>query len=388
MKKQPFSLRRLTVFLCCTLLSMLGHHARAESAAGTTVITSAKAAVLIERSTGNILLAAQENLPLPMASTTKVMTALLAMEMGDPDAVVTVGRNAYGVPGTSIYLSQGERITLRDLLYGLLMASGNDAAVAIAEHIGGDVDTFCRMMTQRAAQLGCKHTVFVNPHGLPAQGHQTTAYDLALIARAAMEQPLFREIVSTRRASIPWEGRSYHRILNNKNRLLTDYEGATGIKTGYTKAAGRCLVFGAERGGMEVIGVVLCCGDWFDEAARLMDLGFAKYELFTACTADETIRRLPVENGIQETVGILPQKTLCAPVPVGYLPALVLDLPDSLPAGLPVGETVGTAQLTLDGRMLCSVPLITGETVGRRDYGYELNRMWRLWPSQPDQMAQ
>ena len=206
MKKQPFSLRRLTVFLCCTLLSMLGHHARAESAAGATVITSAKAAVLIERSTGNILLAAQENLPLPMASTTKVMTALLAMELGDPDAVVTVGRNAYGVPGTSIYLSEGERITLRDLLYGLLMASGNDAAVAIAEHIGGDVDTFCRMMTQRAAQLGCKHTVFVNPHGLPAQGHQTTAYDLALIARAAMEQPLFREIVSTRRASIPWEG--------------------------------------------------------------------------------------------------------------------------------------------------------------------------------------
>lgn len=388
MMKQRFSLRRLTVFLCCTLLSMLGHHARAESAAGTTVVTSAKAAVLIERSTGNILLAAQENLPLPMASTTKVMTALLALEQGDPDAVVTVGRNAYGVPGTSIYLSEGERITLRDLLYGLLMASGNDAAVAIAEHIGGDVDTFCRMMTERAAQLGCKHTVFVNPHGLPAQGHQTTAYDLALIARAAMEQPLFREIVSTKRASIPWEGRSYHRILNNKNRLLTDYEGTTGIKTGYTKAAGRCLVFGAERNGMEVIGVVLCCSDWFNEAARLMDLGFADYELFTACTTEETLRRLPVENGIQETVGILPQKTLCAPVPVGYLPALVVDLPNSLPAGIPAGETVGSAQLTLDGRVLCSVPLVTGETVGQRDYGYELNRLWRMWPSVPERMAQ
>lgn len=126
-----------------------------------------------------------------------------------------------------------------------MLASGNDAAVAIAEHIGGSVDAFCQKMTQRAAELGCENTVFVNPNGLPVQGHHTTAYDLALIAREAMRYDLFREIVSTKRASIPWEGRSYNRILNNKNRLLSDYEGATGIKTGYTKSAGRCLVFGA-----------------------------------------------------------------------------------------------------------------------------------------------
>lgn len=388
MKNRFHMLRRLAMVLCCTLLSMLNHQAQAEAAPEAAVATSAKAAVLIERSTGNILLAAQENLPLPMASTTKVMTALLALELGNMEDVVTVGRNAYGVPGTSIYLSEGEKITLRDLLYGLLLASGNDAAVAIAEHIGGDVDTFCRMMTERARELGCTQTVFINPHGLPVQGHQTTAYELALIAREAMNHSLFREIVSTRRASIPWEGRSYHRILNNKNRLLTDYEGATGIKTGYTKAAGRCLVFGAQRNGMEVIGVVLCCGDWFEEAARLMDLGFAKYEFFTAYAQGESVRRLPVQDGVAETVGIVTGGTLGAPLPKGYLPALELDLPDALPAGMEAGETVGTARLMLEGRVLASVPLVAGETIGQRNYRYELERLLQLWPAKAGEMAQ
>lgn len=387
MKGLMQKIRKLALVLCCTVLSLLNSHARAETA-GTVVHTSAKAAVLIERTTGNILLCANENAPLPMASTTKVMTALMALELGNLNDVVTVGRNAYGVPGTSIYLSQGERITLKDLLYGLLMASGNDAAVAIAEHIGGDVDTFCRMMTQRAAELGCRDTVFINPHGLPAEGHHTTAYDLALIAREAMNHPLFREIVSTRRASIPWEGRSYNRILNNKNRLLTDYEGATGIKTGYTKAAGRCLVFGACRDGMEVIGVVLCCGDWFDEAARLMDAGFTRYEFYPVLGKGESIRQLPVTDGIAETVSILASDQLAAPLPKGYLPALELDLPETLPAGLPAGEQIGTARLVLDGQVLHTVPLITGETIGQRDYGYELERFWRLWPNRAEEMVQ
>ena len=221
-------LRAVALLICCTVLTLLGSSAQAEEE----VDTSARAAVLIDRGTGMVLLCHNENEPLPMASTTKVMTALLALEKGNLDDVVTVGRNAYGVPGTSIYLNLGERITLRDLLYGLLLASGNDAAVAIAEHIGGSVEAFCAMMTERAAELGCENTVFVNPNGLPAEGHHTTAYDLALIAREAMKNETFREIVSTQRASIPWEGRSYDRVLNNKNRLLSDYEGATGIKTG------------------------------------------------------------------------------------------------------------------------------------------------------------
>lgn len=343
--KLPAKLRAVTLFLCCAVLTLLGGGARAEEE----VETGARAAVLIERNTGMVLLCHNENEPLPMASTTKVMTALLALEKGNLDDVVTVGRNAYGVPGTSIYLNLGEHITLRNLLYGLLLASGNDAAVAIAEHIGGSVEAFCAMMTERAAELGCENTVFVNPNGLPAEGHHTTAYDLALIAREAMKHETFREIVSTRRASIPWEGRSYDRILNNKNRLLTDYEGATGIKTGYTRAGRRCLVFGARRDGLEVIGVVLNCANWFDEAARLMDLGFERYEGFTALSEGETVRVLPVTDGTQDTVYICAGADLTAPVPKGEIPSLEYDMPDSLPAGMQMGDTVGEARLLLDG---------------------------------------
>ena len=378
-------LRKLTALLCAALAVF---HTTAQAESGETVDSCAKSAILIERETGEVLLSHRPDEALPMASTTKVMTALLALEYGKLDEVVTVGKNAYGVPGTSIYLNLGERITLRDLLYGLLLASGNDAAVAIAEHIGGDVETFCRMMTERAAQLGCTDTVFATPHGLPSKEHHTTARDLSLIAREAMSHALFREIVSTQRASIPWEGRSYQRILNNKNRLLAEYEGATGIKTGYTKAAGRCLVFGAKRDGLEVIGVVLNCGDWFGEAARLMDTAFANYELFTAFTPDETIRVLPVENGTQETVCVKPARTLCAPVKKGEIPVLEVDLPETVSAGLSEGDKIGEARLVHQGRVLACVELSAGESLAVRDYAFELDRVLRNWPVQPQALAE
>lgn len=382
MKKMSLQkLRSFVIVLCCALLTVLNGSARAEETVTETAIdSSAKAAVLIERNTGIVLLHHNADQPLPMASTTKVMTALMVLERGNLDDMVTVGRSAYGVPGTSIYLSLGEQITLRDLLYGLMLASGNDAAVAIAEHIGGDVDTFCAMMTTRAEELGCDSAVFVNPHGLPASGHHTSATDLALIAREAMSHDLFREIVSTRRGSIPWEGRSYNRILNNKNRLLSEYEGATGIKTGYTKAAGRCLVFGAKRDGLEVIGVVLCCGDWFNEAKRIMDLGFARYEQFTALSAGETVRVLPVAEGKVDMVYICAQRDLTAPVPKGKIPTLEYDMPDILIAGLEAGDEVGEARIMLDGNTLARTPLVLTESLSVRDYQFELEHIWELWP--------
>lgn len=375
------SLKRLTVLLLCALLMM--RTAQAEE-----IDSSARAAVLIERETGRVLYTHNARESLPMASTTKVMTALLALEQGCLDDVVTAGRNAYGVPGTSIYLNLGEKVILRDLLYGLMLASGNDAAVAIAEHIGGDVDAFCRRMTERAAELGCTGTVFSTPHGLPAENHHTTALDLALIAREAMSHELFRSIVSTRRASIPWEGRDYARILNNKNKLLTTYEGATGIKTGYTKAAGRCLVFGAERDGLELIGAVLNCGNMFEEAARLMDMGFAEYEMFTALEAGETVRVLPVHEGTQETVCIQAARRLAAPVKKGVIPSLEYDLPEGVEAGAKQGDQVGQARLLAGDELLVSTPLVLGESLSVRDYRFELDRLVRNWMAQPVTMME
>lgn len=349
------------------------------------VSTSASACVIIDEASGRVLLSHNAEMPLPMASTTKVMTALLALELGDLDAPVTCGRNAFGVPGTSIYLAEGETLTLREMLYGLMLASGNDAATAIAEHIGGSVADFCRMMTQRAAELGCTSTVFLTPHGLPCEGHYTTAHDLAFIARQAMGNETFREIVSTTRATIPWEGRPYDRVLNNKNRLLTTYEGATGIKTGYTRKAGRCLVFGAERDGMRIIGVVLNCPDWFDEAARLMDLAFERYESVTMLLAGDTAGELRISHGDADTVQAVLADDLTGVVPKGTIPQVEIDLPEEAEAPIQAGQRLGTARLTAGGAVIAEAELTAASAVARDDFPARWTLYWRNWLATPAQ---
>ena len=345
--------------------------------------TSAKACVIIDEASGRVLLSHNAEATLPMASTTKVMTALLALELGNLDAPVTCSRTAFGVPGTSIYLAEGETLTLREMLYGLMMASGNDAATAIAEHIGGTVEDFCRMMTTRAAELGCKNTVFLTPHGLPCEGHYTTARDLALIAREAMTHPEFREIVGTTRATIPWEGRTYDRVLNNKNKLLTAYEGATGIKTGYTKKAGRCLVFGAEREGMRIIGVVLNCPDWFNEAVRLMDMTFERYEAVTMLHAWESVGSIPVAHADGASVEALLTTDLTGVMPKGALPQVEVDLPDTLDAPIQAGQVIGTARLISGGTVIAEVPLAASTDVARDDFPARWLMYWRNWLGTP-----
>ena len=344
------------------------------------VSTSAKACIIIDEATGCTLLQHNADAPLPMASTTKIMTALLALEQGDLTAPVTCSRNAFGVPGTSIYLSQGETLTLEQMLYGLMLASGNDAAVAIAEHIGGSVEDFCRMMTTRAAELGSTDTVFLTPHGLPCDGHHTTARDLALIAREAMTHETFRAIVSTQRGKIPWEGRGYDRVLNNKNKLLSTYEGCTGIKTGYTKAAGRCLVFGAERDGMRIIGVVLNCYDWFNEAARLMDTAFAQYEPITLMNAGEWLRTLPVEVADGAEVGAVLTADLTGIIPRDQFPQIEIDLPQSLEAPVQAGDILGEVRMLHGETVLCAVPLAAERDVARDDFASRWETFVRAWP--------
>ena len=344
--------RLLFPLLTLLLVLLLLPRAQAEE-----VATSAKACIIIDEASGRVLLSHNAETPLPMASTTKVMTALLAIERGNLGDPVTCSRNAFGVPGTSIYLSQGETLSLREMLYGLMLASGNDAAVAIAEHIGGTAEEFCRMMTDRAAELGCQNTVFLTPHGLPCDGHYTTAHDLAPIARQAMTQPLFREIVSTRRATIPWEGRPYSRVLSSKNKLLATYEGATGIKTGYTRKAGRCLVFGAERNGMRIIGVVLNCPDWFDEAARLMDRAFQRYESVTMLNAGESLRTLPVAHSGGASVRAVLAADLRGVVLQGTIPSIEIDLGrEELDAPVIRGTPLGVARLISGGEVIAEVP--------------------------------
>ena len=339
----------------------------------------ARSALLMEMETGRVLYEQNAHEALPMASTTKIMTALLALERGSLDELVSTGPNAYGVPGTSMYLEMGEQLTLEQMLYGLMLASGNDAAVAIAEHIGGTAEDFCALMTARAAEIGCENTVFTTPHGLPAAGHHTTAWDLCLIAREALKHPVFRQIVSTRRASLPWAGHDYDRVLTNKNKLLADYPGAIGVKTGYTKAAGRCLVFAAQRNGMTLIGAVLNCPDWFAEATALLDQGFDAWQRVTILSQGEAVREIPVTGGTRASVRAVAAADVAAPVRLDAWPDLILDLPGSLEAGIEQGQQIGTASLRDAGQTLITVPLIAAEAVPARTFRAGMGRIFAAW---------
>lgn len=238
---------------------------------GVYIQNSAQAALLLDATEGRILFSQNASARLPMASTTKIMTAIVAIENMPTDYVVTVAKEAVGIEGSSIYLYAGEQITCLDLLYGLMLESGNDAAVALAIAVGGTEERFIMLMNEKAKELGLKDTRFSNPHGLPAENHFTSAADLARLTDYALQNELFAEIVSTKKMTA-CEGTRYY---VNHNRLLFSYEGMIGVKTGYTQASGRCLVTAARRYGRTLICVTL--NDYYCSAdhVRMLDSGFS-----------------------------------------------------------------------------------------------------------------
>ncbi len=240
------------------------------------VSTSARGAVLINADTGEIIFEQNANERLPMASTTKIMTALLLCEMGDMEKEITVTAEMVRVEGTSMGLLAGDKVTHRALLYGMLLASGNDAANVTAYSLGGTVDGFVKMMNDRAAKMGLENTHFETPSGLDGEEHYTTAYELSIIAKTALENKLFAKACASKTAALYYGNPPYRRTLTNHNKLLNTYPGATGVKTGYTKKSGRCLVSSAEREGKRVIAVTLNDpNDWNDHKA-LLDYGLEK----------------------------------------------------------------------------------------------------------------
>lgn len=335
----------------------------------------ASGAILLDVQTARVLADRNAHQKLPMASTTKVMTALIALEYGKLDEIVTVPASAYGVEGSSMYLNKGEKVSLEDLLYGLMLVSGNDAAIAIAEHIGGSVENFARMMNERAREIGCVNTNFVTPNGLPDPNHYTTAYDLGLIAATAMRNPEFRTIVGT----------TYHqtttgdvkRTLKNKNKILWQYDGGNGVKTGFTKAAGRCLVFSAQRDGHDIVGVVLNCPDMWNDAMALLNYGFDAYEWKEYVTAGSVIRQVPVEQGMKNNLEVVAKRSILIPVKRDVQEDIQLRVicPQVLQAPVLIGQTVGSLEVHADGKVLASTPLVSAKTVLRKDY---MHYLWRI----------
>jgi D-alanyl-D-alanine carboxypeptidase len=332
-------------FLCLLCLCLLTRPVAAAPS------VSAKGAVLIDAATGTVLAEKNAGERRLIASTTKIMTGLVAIEMcGDLDERLEVPAAAVGVEGSSLYLREGQLISMRDLLYGLLLKSGNDAAAALAIHCAGSVEDFAVMMNEKATGLGLKDTNFCNPHGLNAEGHYSTARDMAVLTRAALENETFSHIVSSKYAQINGI------TIKNHNRLLWSYEGADGVKTGYTVSAGRCLVSSATRDGMRLIVVTLNDhNDWADHTAML-DYGFNNYTLQTLCLEDKLFATVPMIGG--ENVAVKAAKTTRVLLKKGKELNVDVTLPRYLWGPVIPGSRIGMLTASLDGKVLARCPLL------------------------------
>ena len=318
---------------------------------------SAQSSVLIEAESGKVLFQHNSTLPKTMASTTKIMTGLLAVESGKFDDVVTVSQKAASQEGTSMYLKAGEKVSFSELIYGLLLSSGNDAAVAIAEHLCGSVEEFAAKMTNRAKTAGAYQTTFKNPNGLDEDGHCTTALDMAKITAHAMKNEKFAEIVSTN--SITLSKGTY----TNHNKLLKMYDGVCGVKTGYTKKSGRCLVSACRKNGVMLIAVTLNAPDDWNDHMKMYDFGFSNYNLITPVTKNDIFGTVKAENG--QSVELIYDKNISL-----YLSAeeqkrleILNDTPVSISLPVKKGQKIGTVSAYLDGKKLDMCNLVSKDEI-------------------------
>jgi len=351
---------------------------------------NALGAILVEENSMRVLWERNPNIPLPMASTTKIMTCIIALENGNLEDVVVASKRAVAAPKVKLYLQVGEKQTLEDLLYALMLQSSNDAAIAIAEHIGGSVEAFCQMMTQRARELGAKATTFKTPNGLDAPGHQSSPFDLALMAKHAYEKPAFLKIINTPSRNIPsspLEGSRPHN-LQNKNSFLNSYQGANGIKTGFTGLAGHCFVGGAKREDMQLFVVVLGSG-WgaggrnqkYTDTIRLMEYGFNNYKIIPIKQAMDQAGVIPVIKGEQDFVPLAYGQALSLPLTTEESKKIYIsiDIPEDLEAPIKSREPIGKAQVFIDGSLVKTLPIITTSSVEERTIMSSFKKVIDKW---------
>jgi D-alanyl-D-alanine carboxypeptidase (penicillin-binding protein 5/6) len=336
------------------------------------------AAVVVEESTGRILYDKNALARRSIASTTKIMTALVALENANVEDEVVISKRAAGIGGSTIGLRQGEKYTLRELLYALLLNSANDAAIAIAEHVGGSVEGFAVMMNKRAASLGAVNSNFVTPHGLDRENQYSTAYDVALITIEALKHPLFCEMVSTVSSYIPGHN------LYNTNELLGSYPGADGVKTGYTGKAGRCLVSTAKKNGMRLISVVLGSptrSARAEASRRLLDYGFENFRMYKLMSKGEVYAKIPVYRGVSEYVALRADRDIVLPLSRREAEMLKVRelVPDIVNAPVHAGSVSGYVEFVLEGRVLAQNMLTVSEDIRKTNYLDYLSLIFDAW---------
>lgn len=344
--------------LCCVCLCLTVLLAVLDPVAGA-VSTGASSAILIDAESGRVLYEQNAHEPRYIASITKLMTALVAMESGHSmDEIVQIKKEYTGAEGSSMYLREGEELTLEALMYGLLLASGNDAALAVAGYCAGSVGEFVARMNRKAVLLGMENTRFVNPSGLTEEGHMSTAFDMARLAAACMKNETIAKMVGTRTITIA--GRSF----TNHNKLLWRYEGCIGMKTGYTERSGRTLISCAQREGQRLIAVTLNdANDWADHAAML-DYGFANYTRTRLSAAGERYARLPVSGSLLSFVQVEAADEIYYPLAAGEELRREVSLARWTQAPVARGQTAGTITWYLGDRVVAVCPLVYGQSAG------------------------
>ncbi len=304
------------------------------------ISVSARAGALYVQALDKFIYSKNADTRLPMASTTKIMTALVAIENSDLDSKVRINESVCGIEGSSLYLKPGEELSMRDLLYGLMLRSANDAAEAIAYEIAGGISEFAAMMNSKAADLGLKNTNFQNPHGLDAKDHYTTAKDLAIIASEALKNDELKEIASTYKKTITNTDGDV-RLVVNHNKLLRLYDGAIGVKTGFTRKSGRCLVGAAEKDGLILVTVTIDAPDDWNDHIKMLDYGFSFYEMKKLATTGEFAYRLPVISGSATDVSVKNTDSLSMVLKKGANVSYDVELPRYLIAPVNEGDVIG-----------------------------------------------
>lgn len=343
-------------------------------------VVNATASIVMDMKSGRVLFEKNAYTRKAMASTTKIMTAILAIEMGNLEDDVKVSKRAAMVGGSNINLVQGEVFKLNDLLYGLMLNSGNDAAIAIAEHIGGTVEGFVDLMNRKAQDLELADTSFRSPHGLDADGHYTTAYDLARLTAYALKNPLFSKIVSTKSITLPRLG------LYNTNDMLWYYPGADGVKTGFTGKAGRCLVTSVTRNDWKIISVVLGCPTnsiRAQSSSSILDYAFDNYKPYSLLNSDELFTKIPVKKGIREDVSIKPVENIDIPLTNQEVEEVqkIVTLPDIIRAPVAGNIEVGTVKYVLNDKVIAQSPLKTVESIRKKNFGDYFGDILKSWGS-------
>lgn len=367
MVRKPIHLAALLIPLLVTIAVPPAHAAGVPS-------VSAKAAIVIDGVTGQVLYAKNIHDRLPQASTTKMMAGIVALERGTLTDEIQVSKRAAETEGSSMYLEAGERLTFEQLLYGMMLNSGNDATEAVAEYISGDAGQFVGLMNQKALALGLKNTHYVTPHGLPAEEHYSSAFDLAQIARYALANPAFAEIAATKAFPLPGNKRAPRRTLINHNKLLRYFPGAWGGKTGYTMVAGKCFVGSAKRDGRFVIEALLSAPDCWVDAEKLLNYGLGSFTSEPIAAAGQAMADVKVAGGARGSVKAVLKEAIALSVPRGVkkpdvTPSFRLD--PELRAPVRAGQPVGTYELREGDRLLASSPLVAAldVPVGGLDLG-------------------